>query len=154
MKLIDQIYKAQIVDKSIVEPEIVLITLKYKNQLFTGRARIHQEDKDFFSPVLGQTIAVYKATQKIFKYEINKYEKIVKERKSFYYEVTHFNDEEDTSLKLRMERNIKRLEGRIARLKDEYIMYRKEYETYLEDIDKAFTSVKKLRAAKAKDKIK
>lgn len=152
MKLIKSIYKAPI--EKVYEFEntgIVIVVLKYNNKLYEGRATLHPEDKDFFSRGVGRDIARSRARSKILKDEVKNLEQVLKYKKMFYYEVTHYKDEPETPLLLRMKNNIRHNENRLEQLRLAIVNEQEFLDTYLEDTDKALSSVKAMRA-KVKDK--
>ena len=152
MKLISAIYDAPVYITNYNE-NYVGVAIFYDGHNWTGRAYLHPEDKDFYSPKVGRRIALSRARIKIMQYELKKMDEAIKQRELFYREVCGYGSKDymevDPTGSFR--KNITR-----NKLRYEELLKKKEYEVrhlknYLEGQRKAIATVKRMRASEQKD---
>lgn len=91
MSVVSAIYKAPIVTE-VIDENIgdTIIGILYDGKLFTGNAKLAENDKGFYSYRVGRNIALSKARMNAMNYEIKKSRKEMEYRYDFYQEATKY----------------------------------------------------------------
>ena len=91
MSVINAIYKAPTITQLVNEKSgICIVGINYNGKIFSGRAKLAESDKDFFSEKVGKTIALSKARINAMQYEMKKTRKELQYRYDYYQEATKY----------------------------------------------------------------
>lgn len=91
MSVVNAIYKAPTITQLVNEKSgICIVGINYNGKIFSGRAKLAENDKDFFSEKVGKTIALSKARISAMQYEIKKTRKELQYRYDYYQEATKY----------------------------------------------------------------
>lgn len=148
MSVVTAIYKAPIVTEAIDENiGGTIIGILYNGKLFTGNAKLAENDKGFYSYRVGRNIALSKARMNAMNYEIKKSRKEMEYRYDFYQEATKYGKvgpaEVDPTGSFY--RAITRYISRISALKKVLEKEKSNLNTYLENQEKALSIVRNFR---------
>lgn len=123
------------------------VNIQYDSRVFTGNAKLSENDKDFFSVIVGKTIALSKARIKAIKYEIKKSQNEFKYRNDFYQEVIKYGQESpafvDPTGSFR--KAIYRITERISSLQKALKQEKLNLKKYIENQEEALSIVKRFR---------
>lgn len=145
MGIIKEIYKAPMTYSN--EDNTVFAFLNYQGKEFVGVAKLHPNDKDFFSIKVGNNIARSRARISALKYEKIKAYREYKNKRNFLEQLMGYGakkiEEVDPNFIIR--NNIKRAEWRWAALIKAEKAEKKYLNDYLQSQEKALTSIRKYR---------
>ena len=141
MSVVSAIYKAPIVTE-VIDENIgdTIIGILYDGKLFTGNAKLAENDKGFYSYRVGRNIALSKARMNAMNYEIKKSRKEMEYRYDFYQEATKYGKAGPAEVDPtgNFYHAITRYISRISALK-------KALKTYIKNQTKALSIVRKFR---------
>lgn len=148
MSVVSAIYKAPIVTE-VIDENIgdTIIGILYDGKLFTGNAKLAENDKGFYSYRVGRNIALSKARMNAMNYEIKKSRKEMEYRYDFYQEATKYGKagpaEVDPTGNFYYA--IGRCSARISALKKALKTEETNLKTYIKNQTKALSIVRKFR---------
>ena len=148
MSVVSAIYKAPMVAEAVDENiGDTIIGILYDGKLFTGSAKLAENDKDFYSYRVGKNIALSKARMNAMNYEIKKSRKEMEYRYNFYQEVTKYGKVSPAEVDPTgsFYRAIVRYTTRISALKEALKKEKSNLKAYLENQEKALSIVRKFR---------
>lgn len=148
MSVVSAIYKAPMVAEAVDENiGDTIIGILYDGKLFTGNAKLAENDKGFYSYRVGRNIALSKARMNAMNYEIKKSRKEMEYRYDFYQEVTKYGKVSPAEVDPtgNFYRAIVRYTTRISALKEALKKEKSNLKAYLENQEKALSIVRNFR---------
>ena len=150
MSAIKAIYKAE---KQFVVDDIsstIYAHIFYNGQWYQGEARLHPEDKNFFSEKVGKTIALSRARQRALKEVLREATVIANIKYQMYQEITAYGSKAPAEVDPTgaMLLNTQRALLRVKTLKEQLLNEQANLSEYLQDQAKALRIVKKIRSEK------
>lgn len=148
MSVISAIYKAPTITQVVNEKSgICIVGINYNGKIFSGRAKLAESDKDFFSEKVGKTIALSKARINAMQYEMKKTRKELQYRYDYYQEATKY--ERLSPAEVDPTGNfyyaIGRCSARISALEKALKTEETNLKTYIKNQTKALSIVRKFR---------
>lgn len=131
-----------------------IVTLKYNGKVYKGFAFCHREDADFYSEIVGATIAHLRALIKIYDDEIVRAEQTAITLWSAYKDVIYNSQTEGVPADPTgafLDR-VSAAQNLVFRYKDQQQTLKKRLRSYLANQDKCISNIKAQREAN-KDKI-
>lgn len=123
--------------------------IKEKNEVFVGYAKCLEEDKDFYSDLIGKEIAFQKATIKHMKYDLKKKREKRKVLLDFYKNnCFHKKFDADSFLARTIWQEICILEKKIEDLKKNIEEFQYSLKKYIEIKDNLHNKIRKMRKEK------
>lgn len=122
------------------------VEIKTDKGYFFGESTCHKDDMEFCSPKIGYNIARLRAEAFALKAEYLEAKKEAKAYKQLYSCLMQGKDDIeviDPTHKVR--KLIFRSQNRVIKYKQEYLAKKEELRTYLQELDKAHTSMKSFR---------
>lgn len=151
-KIIRAIQEAPIVNEYIDENYLsIRLRFKYRDAEYVGVAYCSEEDREFFSPLVGGTIAHMDAMLDMLNDEIIEADVEYKVLKHHYFGKAQSCEPEVFDPTGHFKKAMYRAESKAKSLREARNKLRKELRTYKEDIGVAFESIKKNRANSIKD---
>lgn len=148
MSVVSAIYKAPIVTE-VIDENIgdTIIGILYDGKLFTGNAKLAENDKGFYSYRVGRNIALSKARMNAMNYEIKKSRKEMEYRYNFYQEATKYGKAGPAEVDPtgNFYHAITRYISRISALKKALKTEETNLKTYIKNQTKALSIVRKFR---------
>lgn len=148
MSVVSAIYKAPIVTE-VIDENIgdTIIGILYDGKLFTGNAKLAENDKGFYSYRVGRNIALSKARMNAMNYEIKKSRKEMEYRYDFYQEATKYGKAGPAEVDPtgNFYHAIMRYISRISALKKALKTEETNLKTYIKNQTKALSIVRKFR---------
>lgn len=148
MSVVSAIYKAPIVTE-VIDENIgdTIIGILYDGKLFTGNAKLAENDKGFYSYRVGRNIALSKARMNAMNYEIKKSRKEMEYRYDFYQEATKYGKAGPAEVDPtgNFYHAITRYISRISVLKKALKTEETNLKTYIKNQTKALSIVRKFR---------
>lgn len=148
MSVVSAIYKAPIVTE-VIDENIgdTIIGILYDGKLFTGNAKLAENDKGFYSYRVGRNIALSKARMNAMNYEIKKSRKEMEYRYDFYQEATKYGKAGPAEVDPtdNFYHAITRYISRISALKKALKTEETNLKTYIKNQTKALSIVRKFR---------
>ena len=148
MSVVSAIYKAPIVTE-VIDENIgdTIIGILYDGKLFTGNAKLAENDKGFYSYRVGRNIALSKARMNAMNYEIKKSRKEMEYRYDFYQEATKYGKAGPAEVDPtgNFYHAITRYISRISALKKAIKTEETNLKTYIKNQTKALSIVRKFR---------
>lgn len=125
----------------------VSVGLEFSGNQYSGHARLHPNDKDFFSYKVGRQIATSRARIQILRAEMNKAKQTYNNKYAFYQEVTGFGSRAPAEIDPTgtLLRNVIRSQRRVDFLKEALNDEENNLRDYLEGQAKAIASVQRFR---------
>lgn len=148
MSVVSAIYKAPIVTEVINENiGDTIIGILYDGKLFTGNAKLAENDKGFYSYRVGRNIALSKARMNAMNYEIKKSRKEMEYRYDFYQEATKYGKAGPAEVDPtgNFYHAITRYISRISALEKALKTEETNLKTYIKNQTKALSIVRKFR---------
>ena len=94
-----------------------IVFLEHMGEEFIGEARLHPDDKDYYSAIVGGTIAEARATIKALKYELKVKKDLYKTQKNFVKACEQYKNFDKTSSTARaIYRQLNRLRKQIREI--------------------------------------
>jgi hypothetical protein len=148
MSVVSAIYKAPIVTE-VIDENIgdTIIGILYDGKLFTGNAKLAENDKGFYSYRVGRNIALSKARMNAMNYEIKKSRKEMEYRYDFYQEATKYGKAGPAEVDPtgNFYHAITRYISRISALEKALKTEETNLKTYIKNQTKALSIVRKFR---------
>lgn len=148
MSVVSAIYKAPIITE-VIDENIgdTIIGILYDGKLFTGNAKLAENDKGFYSYRVGRNIALSKARMNAMNYEIKKSRKEMEYRYDFYQEATKYGKAGPAEVDPtgNFYHAITRYISRISALKKALKTEETNLKTYIKNQTKALSIVRKFR---------
>lgn len=148
MSVVSAIYKAPMVAEAVDENiGDTIIGILYDGKLFTGNAKLAENDEGFYSYRVGRNIALSKARMNAMNYEIKKSRKEMEYRYDFYQEATKYGKVGPAEVDPtgNFYHAITRYISRISALKKALEKEKSNLNTYLENQEKALSIVRNFR---------
>lgn len=149
MSVVTAIYNAPIANKIIdVTHNTVQVNINYNGKSYIGIARLHPNDKDFFSRKVGYNIALSRARLSAMKAELKAARIELNRRYDFYQEIIGYGKFSPAEVDPtgRVYYGITRLFQRTTQLKKAIKKEENSLRMYLQGQQKAIKSIKQFRA--------
>ena len=124
----------------------ITVTIKYQGEEFIGVAVCHSDDEEFFSPIVGGTIAHYRAMESALFMKIWEMEEAVSDMKHGYACISQSINPAIADPTGKFKKYIYKQENKITKLRQAHRSLKKELNKYLQDQHIAIESISRSRA--------
>ena len=144
-KIYDHPYEVYVVE----DTKTVYVQMQEKGKILTeAGAYLHPDDEDFFSPKVGEHIALMRAWMFYFENNYYKYKREYKLCKQYYDSVINIQDKDKIDPTGKFLRKLQKMEKRYKDFKNERDKVKKELKKFLQESDSFNRKVEKIRGQK------